>query len=790
MNYSGGTVTWELDADDKKFDSVLDRSSTKARQFGNDLESVGKRSSAEFASNMSSSFSSIADGLGSLLKGISVFAIGSSIGFGAATKAAFDQVRQVENATFALKAYETNADKVNQVLSQLVAYARSDLGVLFQRQDLFDAASTLKVYGDQTDKLVGHVKILSKGVAIGKTNFQELSEILGQVIATGEVTSDTFEVLARRGIKLPDNFRNAAVSADQLFEALDKALPDSLLEGRANTIDGAMIRLQSSFRDLGGAILGVDTNTSKFIKGGFGDILVKSIDNLRTSLRDPAFVASMRELGASIATFATQIIPLLLKGIKFIGENFDTLVAITGGLVAAFVAAKVAAIGLSIYVAIIAGTFSIIPVAVAAAVFAIAFLQIKFGILTKTIKFLEPVLKIIGGVFSDLFKSIGDLAKVIAQSLEPALKAIAPYTDIIKKGLIAIGIAGFAPLLAPIALFIAGLKLISLAIGFVVDHFDVFKKILVVAGAIMLPFVATIVIIKKVFEALAPIVSTVIGKITEIAKAIIDFAGAVVNFMAPVLNIIKNLFIIYFAAIALVVTTVLGNIKDIIVGTFNFFWTIIKTVMDAIIGVVTNSWNTIYSIVTGVINKIISFFAPAWNWLYQHGRGIIGGLVNGIQSALGSIWNVIQSIGGSIAGFFKGAGNWLYQHGRDMIQGLINGANSLLSKIAQFMVDKLPKAIQGPFKKALGISSPSKVFKEYGLNTVQGYVQGINAGKSKLEDVMSSFSDTVTAPSVSSDMQAAGSSGTGQTPIEVNQNIYNDVDMEQGLRDLAWRLSN
>lgn len=38
----------------------------------------------------------------------------------AVTQAAFDQVREVENATFALRAYETDASKVNHVLSELV----------------------------------------------------------------------------------------------------------------------------------------------------------------------------------------------------------------------------------------------------------------------------------------------------------------------------------------------------------------------------------------------------------------------------------------------------------------------------------------------------------------------------------------------------------------------------------------------------------------------------------------------------------------------------------------------
>jgi hypothetical protein len=77
------------------------------------------------------------------------------------------------------------------------------------------------------------------------------------------------------------------VTAEDLFTALDKALPDKLLADRAKTIDGSMIRLQSAFRDLGSTILGVDTETSKFIEGGLGDRFVKGMQSFRDALADP-----------------------------------------------------------------------------------------------------------------------------------------------------------------------------------------------------------------------------------------------------------------------------------------------------------------------------------------------------------------------------------------------------------------------------------------------------------------------------------------------------------------------
>lgn len=226
------------------------------------------------------------------------------------TTAAFNQVREVENATFALKAYEKNGTKVNKVLKDLISFARSDPGVLFQREDLFAAASTLKLYGQETDSLVGKVKILARGVALGKTTFQELSQIVGRAAAKGRLDAVDFDMLIERGIGLDRSFRGAAVTSESLFKALEKALPAEILEGRANTIDGLMIRLNTAFRDLGSAILGVDKETTTFIEGGLGDTFVTTLKELRDVMASPAFTNFFAALGNGLA----NVVPPLVRG--------------------------------------------------------------------------------------------------------------------------------------------------------------------------------------------------------------------------------------------------------------------------------------------------------------------------------------------------------------------------------------------------------------------------------------------------------------------------------------------
>nr|DAT57959.1 MAG TPA: tail tape measure protein [Caudoviricetes sp.] len=313
------------------------------------------KSFRDFLTNTQSGLSRVATGLdnaasrvGSFLKGIAGVAVTGSAGFLAMGKAAFEQVRNVENASYALKAYEKDGNAVNKVLQDLVKYARSDTGVLFNRSDLFAAASTLKMYGQETNTLVDKVKILSKGVSLGKTTFQELSSILGRVAATGKLDAVTFDMLVERGIGLDKSLRGTTITSENLFKALDKALPDSLLEGRANTIDGALIRVQSAFRNLGMQILGVDADTNKFIAGGAGDRLMNLIRDLTTEMNKPEMKQAMKDLGDQLAKLAEEVIPKILDALKWLSENFDKVVLAAKIAAGAFVALKAAALGLKV----------------------------------------------------------------------------------------------------------------------------------------------------------------------------------------------------------------------------------------------------------------------------------------------------------------------------------------------------------------------------------------------------------------------------------------------------------
>lgn len=246
-------------------------------------------------------------------------------GFGLAANAAFQQVRAVENASFGLRAYEKDAQSVNTVLGQLIQFARSDAGVLFQREELFQAASTLKGFGEATSQLNDRVQILAKGVAVGNTTFAELSQIVGRSAQQGQLTAEAFDQLAYRGIILDASLRGAAVGADQLYTAIDNAIDDSILSGRANTIDGLLVRLNSAWRDLGATILGVDRNTSQFIQGGLGSFIVQTISQITAFVREnQALIAGV---GTGVIVFGALTGGLYIA-VKAIAATRAALVAL------------------------------------------------------------------------------------------------------------------------------------------------------------------------------------------------------------------------------------------------------------------------------------------------------------------------------------------------------------------------------------------------------------------------------------------------------------------------------
>jgi hypothetical protein len=137
------------------------------------------------------------------------------------------------------------------------------------------------------------------------------------------------------------------------------------------------------------------------------------------------------------------------------------------------------------------------------------------------------------------------------------------------------------------------------------------------------------------------------------------------------------------------------------------------------------NWQKIGQFFVQVWNNIVSFFSTIWN-----------NIVSFVSTGITNIVKFFTELPGKILKAISGFANMLFNFGKNIVQGLINGAGSLLKNVGKFFLDMLPGWIVAPFKAALGIKSPSKVFREFGKNILEGLIEGLTSDEAGVKATM------------------------------------------------------
>ncbi len=237
--------------------------------------------------------------------------------------------------------------------------------------------------------------------------------------------------------------------------------------------------------------------------------------------------------------------------------------------------------------------------------------------------------------------------------------------------------------------------------------------------------------IVAIFTAIGAFIAAVwnaIGAGIAAAWAWID--GIIDGALAAVWGVISSVFNRVWGFISGIFNTIAGFIS----GVWNGIMNVIRGVVNAIYGAVSGAFNQVWGVVTSVFNNVANFISGIWN-----------GIIGSIRGVVGQIGGVIGSIWGTVTSALAGAGGWLVETGRNIVQGLINGVQALAGTIGNAFLSMVPGWIVGPFKAALGIASPSKLFKTFGRFIIQGLGLGVNAEQATAVKAMDQAAAAVTA---------------------------------------------
>lgn len=207
------------------------------------------------------------------------------------------------------------------------------------------------------------------------------------------------------------------------------------------------------------------------------------------------------------------------------------------------------------------------------------------------------------------------------------------------------------------------------------------------------------------------------------------FGGAVIGALSGVIKIVDG--------VMKILAGLFNLIRSVVSGDWSGAWDALKTIasgaLQAIIGFVQFALNVgVLKAFRTVGTLITSLFTKAWV-----------GIKSAASSGTSALWGIVKQIPAKILGILKDLPASMATAGMNMVQGLMNGLGKMLPAVGNFFLSKLPGWIVGPFKKALGIASPSKVFKQIGTDIGAGFIKGIQGTQDKIRDTMAKLADDV-----------------------------------------------
>jgi tape measure domain-containing protein len=388
-------------------------------KIGDAQQSVSKFNFKSFAQNASSAFGGVANMIQGVATKLFYLATASSVGLGAFVKSAAD----LQQTSKSFEVLTGNVEVANKLFAQLAKYANT---TPFEFPDIAKAGQILLGFGIKSEDVYKRITMLGDIAAATGADFQSLALVFGQVNATGKLMGqDALQlinnkipitgILAKKlGVSVQEvkqRMEEGTISADLFNQALEEQTKKGgfAFHGTAilaESLNGRLSTLKDTVLEFGRNLIGVkvDPELGLVIKpGGIFDRFSKLV---------PKITDSLAKLG-----------PKAAKAFEWIVAHGDTVKAVLIGIGAAFVAAKVAAIGFAIAANL--NPFTAIATAIVILIGALAALQAKYDWIGKTLAFIQPYWQALVDIFNTyIMPSMIALGNTIMQNLWPALQQL------------------------------------------------------------------------------------------------------------------------------------------------------------------------------------------------------------------------------------------------------------------------------------------------------------------------------------------------------------------------------
>ena len=646
-------------------------------------------------------------------------------------------------------AMQTAVDVTKDQLEWLQALGAASPFDPVQLANVFTMARSYGYAADEAKRLTSNVVDYTAGMGLGNEAIESVVRNLGQMLSRGKITRTEIRDLTRSAfLPLSTMMERMAEKMGMPTEELDKMIstmdgvPADIFTEAFNEMVEEEPRFVGAAGRLGRAFLPAIENAKELIKS-FGGL----------NLLEPIFTF----LGEKIAGLVDQFVSFNEQGDLVITDRFYELRdAVTR---------------------------------VSDAILDVMQDLFDFGDENPTEGFVDGIIDGIGGIADwigthkedilGFFDGIGEKVDIVSQWVEdtlvPAFNNISQWVDDNSETIMeffgALGeIVGefFSDLMGGREGGEEGsgfLEMLTNIMEFVIDNKDEITKWV---GVLWSLFV--------VWQVVATVLSFVGGVLLSLGGVVLGVFGAVTGFVGT-LSLLSTVLGVIPSPIGLVILGI-----GLLIGWFVILAVIVATKGDEILGFLNTKWAEIGGFLNSTWTEIGGFLVTKWEEMNESVRmkvseilGFLNTKWEEIKNNLSNKWdeikNTINTKWGDIKNEFISIVDriksvlmidWV-SVGRSIVDGIANGISSFASRIADASRNAALDAFNAA-KDALKFGSPSKLFMEIGIGTMESMALGIQKSAGLAAATMQGAMATVSS--------AAVPSVTNSTVVN-NSNAYN-----------------
>lgn len=516
---------------------------------------------------------------------------------------------------------------------------------------------------------------------------------------------------------------------------------------------------------------------------GLVGTLVQITGALREATASEGFQQVMGALVSVTSTLGRTLGTLINQSLAVLGPVFTTLGPPVQRLIEAFGS------GLGVVIEALGPVLMAAAGAVGALADALSpLLPIAGQLIAAVLPVLTPLFDAVRQVIEQLAPVVQKLALALTAALTPVLAQlpviVQPLLDVF-TGLAEIVIGLLSRLVTVLAPSLAQMG-------------QSFGELLAAVGP-LLPILGQFAVgmLGELLSVLGPVI-TLVGRLAAVFAS--QMANTITNIVAPALRLVVSLLRGDFSMAWENLKQLVAGVGQFLIGSIRNMGTAIGAVVRGIVDIFKWLYNTLIgnSIIPDLVNGIRSWFGRLPGMVFAALRSLAGGLariatgamsrfrsavVSGGNAALawlrglpGRIRSAVSSLGGLLSGVARSAlsrfrsavasgassavsvarsipgrirsamgslGSLLYGAGQDIVRGMINGLSSMAGSLAARARSMAASAVAAA-KRALGISSPSRVFVQIGRDVGRGFIKGLTGTKRQIDQTADRVAASIT----------------------------------------------